>query len=300
MFQSLIVPLDGSTFGEHALPWATTLARRANAQLELVHVYEPLAPGDIQAPELTELNAQARQRAEAYLDDVVKRVASISSIKVQSSLLEGQVAERVLDRARAANTDLIVLTTHGRGPLSRLWLGSAADEMIRLTTIPLLVVRPEEDAPDLGNEPNMNKMLIPLDGSGFAEQILAPAVTMGKLMHSDCTLLRVVEPASSDHADSWFELSEQIDAELVEHGKSYLRTIATQLEQQTLSVKTRVATDWYPAKVILEHAQLQRISMISMATRGQSGLVRAFLGSVSDKVVRGASVPVLLHRPSSA
>lgn len=137
-----------------------------------------------------------------------------------------------------------------------------------------------------------------INGSAAGDPLAATA--LGKLMHGDYSLLRVVEPASSDHADSWFEVTEQVDAALVEKTRSHLRQIADRLEQQSLSVKTWVATDWHPAGVILEHARLQRMDVISMTTRGQSGLARAFLGSVSNKVVRGASVPVLLHRPSSS
>ncbi|MFA9479760.1 universal stress protein [Phycisphaerales bacterium AB-hyl4] len=300
MFRSLMVPLDGSAFGEHALPWAMSIARRAGAPLELVHVYEPWESVRGEVPELTEINARARERAQAYLNDVVQRVTAISSLPVESTLLDGHVVDRVLERAKTSQTDLIVLTTHGRGPLSRLWLGSTAVELIRQATMPVLVIRPQEHAPDLTHEPAAQRMLIPLDGSAFAEQVLAPATTFGKLMHVDYSLLHVVEPASSDYAESWFEVTEQVDAALVEQAQSHLQQIADRFEQQSLSVKTWVATDWQPASEILEHARLQRIDVISMATRGQSGLARAFLGSVSDKVVRGASVPVLLHRPSSS
>src|SRR5438067_676921 len=90
--------------------------------------------------------------------------------------------------------DLVVMTTHGRGPLGRLWLGSVADALVRDLAMPLLLVRPQETAPDFKREPLLKHLLLPLDGSPLAEQMLEPAVALGTLMEADYTLLRVIKP----------------------------------------------------------------------------------------------------------
>src|SRR5262249_37193676 len=145
MYRSVLVPLDGSTFGEHALPLALSIARRAGAGLHVVHVHA--APEAMYAPDgiliLDDgLEDRLKQGKQAYLDGIVQRLARVSPVRVTPVLLEG---EGVADSLRAAVTgtgaDLVVMTTHGRGALGRLWLGSVADELVRDLPTPLLLVR---------------------------------------------------------------------------------------------------------------------------------------------------------------
>src|SRR5262249_23580131 len=149
-------PLDGSRFGEHALPLALSIARRAGAGLRLVHVHSPVdavyAPDGIFFD--SGLDAQLKQRHQVYLDDIVKHLTRVSPVPVTPILLEGQeVAASLRAAATSMGVDLVVMTTHGRGPLGRLWLGSVADQLVRDLPMPLLLVRPEEAAPDFGREP---------------------------------------------------------------------------------------------------------------------------------------------------
>ena len=96
-----------------------------------------------------------------------------------------------------------MMTTHGHGPLSRFWLGSVADEMVRRATTPILLVRPHEKAIDLAAEPVLRHILIPLDGSALAEQVLGPAAALGSLLQcDDYTLLRVYRLAGRDRRQS--------------------------------------------------------------------------------------------------
>ena len=95
------------------------------------------------------------------------------------------------------------MTTHGRGPLTRFWLGSVADELVRRASVPLLLVRPHEGVPDLAQEPILQHLLIPLDGSELAEQVLEPAVALGTLMAADYSLLRIYGPLSRRRSTRW-------------------------------------------------------------------------------------------------
>ena len=66
--------------------------------------------------------------------------------------------------------DLVVMTTHGRGPIARFWLGSIADELVRVLPMPLLLLRPPEMLPDFTVEPPLNNILIPLDSSPWRSE----------------------------------------------------------------------------------------------------------------------------------
>src|SRR4029077_2607189 len=105
----------------------------------------------------------------------VSPVSASTAVLSGSAVLAETVADSVLERAWAGKADLIVMATHGRGPLSHVWAGgSVADQLIRRAGVPVLLVRPGATAPSIFPEPTLENILIPLDGSAFAEQVLGP------------------------------------------------------------------------------------------------------------------------------
>src|SRR6516165_1341864 len=190
MYHSIVVPLDGSPFGEQALPLALSIAQRAEVPIDVVHVHVPLAPmyAESAAGLETTLDPRIRDQEEAYLNDIVKRIAAVSRCRICTKLLDGSVADAIREHAQARSADLIVMTTHGRGPFSRFWLGSAADQLVRRSSTPILLVHPSERAPELATKSAPRRIVIPLDGSALAEQILDPAVSIGRLMGASYTL----------------------------------------------------------------------------------------------------------------
>jgi len=203
---------------------------------------------------------------------------------VTTALVYGLTVDAILAHAQAGNADLIVMTTHGRGPARRFFLGSVADELIRRAQVPLLLTRPFEPAPTLIPEPLLENMLIPLDGSGLAEQVLGPALVLAQLMEARCTLLRVVEAGAAL-------------AGRTEEAEVYLQNLIGRLGAQSLRIQTRVVVAHHPAEAIGKEAQAQSSDLIALATHGRGGARRMLLGSVADKVIRGTSLPVLVYRP---
>ena len=313
MYRNLLVPLDGSAFGEQALPMALSIARRTGAALQLTHVHVPPMPVGIEGLPIVDapLENEMRQHERAYLDGVVKRVEAAGQVKVTTTLLEGPVAEAIHQQAVSGQADLVVLTTHGRGPLSRFWLGSVADQLVRKLPMPMLLVRPQEAAPDLSRDVGLRHVLIALDGSPFAEQVLPAATALGTAMKADQTLLCVVPPlmpGSYDLGDipamglagSRFAQLQRMHEEEIKQAESYLDRVAARLRQQGLKVQTRVVRQDSPGAAILEEARQLGVDVVALATHGRGGLGRILLGSVADKVLRGATMPVLIHRPVRA
>jgi nucleotide-binding universal stress UspA family protein len=297
-YRSLLVPLDGSAFGEHALPLALGIARRAGADVRLVHVHSPLE--SVYRPERlyydSGLDAWLKRRQQAYLDDVVRRLAKITSVPVTPVLMEGREIAATLCTA-SAGADLVVMATHGRGPLARLWWGSVADVLMRRLTVPLLLVRGSRAPANLTDDPAVRHLLVPLDGSALAEQVLEPAVALGTLMGADHTLLRVLR-LMPDHSVAYGGSGlERLRAGRPHlEARRYLGRVAERLGGRTLRVHPRLVLGEQPtAKAILRYAQTHDADLIALATRGRGGLLR---GGVADRVVRGAAVPVLVFRPS--
>src|SRR4051794_23860875 len=143
MFSSLLVPLDGSAFGEHALPLALGIARRAGASVQLVHVHSTLESAwdpDRLYPD-SGLDASLRLRKRAYLDGLVRRLAKVTSVPVTPLLVDGREVSPTLCEVAGADTDLVVMATHRRGLLGRRWHGCVADALLRGLTAPLVLVR---------------------------------------------------------------------------------------------------------------------------------------------------------------
>jgi nucleotide-binding universal stress UspA family protein len=142
MYRRLLVPLDGSTLAEEALPHALNLARRSGGELVLLRVivspYAIVAPDLVLAgtdPNLPELNQQAQQ----YLDALAVRLSGDASVR--AIVCEGPVAEAILEHAVALDVDLIVMSTHGRGGVSRWVYGSVAERVLQGSVCPVLLIR---------------------------------------------------------------------------------------------------------------------------------------------------------------
>jgi nucleotide-binding universal stress UspA family protein len=314
MYRSILVPLDGSPFGEQALPLALSIARRAGASLQVAHVHETLAPLFSQPMAGSEgtFDKEIRATRAAYLSSVVKRWAALTKVPLMPAFLEGGIVPAILDRVSNHKVDLIVMTTHGHGAMARFWLGSVADELVRHSPVPILLIRPQEEksassAP--AKEPVLRKFLIALDGSPLSESILEKAVPLARFMEAEFSLIRVIqpiilgkvgipEPASGVMSPSVMEKLESWHKERQQEATVYLEKVAATLLSSSLTVRTKVVSHEQPAVAILDEARTQGADVIAIETHGRSGLSRFFLGSIADKVIRGATIPVLVHHGS--
>ena len=301
MYETILVPFDGSAFGDQALDLAAEIGRRANASLLLLHVAGAIPaaePGE--APEaLVEADRRRRERRQAELDAAAERLED-EGVSVIPRLETGRISD-VLVATAAEEADLVVMATHGRGPLSRFWLGSVADALVRRCTVPLLLVRPREGG-DGSPSDALEHLLLPLDGSELAESVLAPATALGGLFGARYTLLRVVRPVFPGVA-GYEDAAPVIDPSLVEDleaaAAEYLRELTSRLPDEMTDVDTRVVRGSSVPATVLDVAGEGGDSAIALASHGRGGIERALLGSTADKVVRGARGPVLVHRVAS-
>jgi nucleotide-binding universal stress UspA family protein len=293
MYRSILVPLDGSAFGEHALPFALSLARQAGAHLHLAHVHVTPIPADAN-------DAELRASERMYFEGLVQRIEAHWDVPITTMLLDGPVAATLHEYAIARQADLVVMTTHGRGALSRFWLGSIADTLIRQVSLPLVLIRPQEQPLDLVHEPSVRHILIPLDGSPLAERMLTYATELGRLVQAEYTLLRAIEPSYMAYGNELYgvAINTQAMEQLQAQAQEYLERLAVRLRADDLQVQTASMIDPV-ATAILDYAEAHSVDLIALETHGRSGLARLLMGGVADKVIRGATVPVLLHRPQS-
>ena len=314
MIQRILVPVDGSPFAEQAIPMATGLARRLGARLEFALVHDSLTvvstlnvggfalPSNARLPS-EELEPEEQSRT-AYLRQLGKQVAQAADVPVTVTLLSGPISETLAEHANE-RADLVVMTTHARGLLSRFWLGSVADGLVRELKQPILLIKPSDSdgAPDVTSNQatagRFRRVLVPLDHSCASETILTPLIDLlGGEAEVACTLLlaRTLASPTPLHPLPGVGLiaAPAINGPTVDTG--YLNRVAKRLIQQ-FHVETRVAVGGQPASVILAEAEQLGADLIAMATHGSGGLRRFVLGSVADKVRRRTAATVLLFRP---
>ena len=290
-FRSLLVPLDGSPFAEQALPVAIEIAQAAQADIRLVLVHRSF-------PRRTKARLAALKTERDYLQQVAARAQEITGTRLLAVTLTGQVVAALRDHIDRAGVDLVVMTTHGRGLLERAWLGSVADALLRTADVPILLLRPAENAPSIARL-EVTRLLVPLDGSSLSERIIPPAVAMARLLGAEVSLVQLVTPVElpNDFPPAVTEFDAHL-TELAEHqAKDYLDSLADSIRSDGLMVTTASAVTRGAAAGILDLARDPAIGMIALATHGRGGLRRAFLGSVADKIIRGSDRPVLVYRP---
>jgi nucleotide-binding universal stress UspA family protein len=310
MYESLLVPLDGSTWSEQSLPQALSLARRTGATLQIAHVHVPVwgVHGERGGIYDSEVDCAVRERDLAYLEGIIRRLEAASDVSLSSALLDGSIADAISRQAAATHVDLVIMTTHGRGPLVRFWLGSVADALVRQMSIPILFVRPRETSVDVTQDSDFQRVLIPLDGSKLAEQVLEPALGIAAAMQAEVALLRVVEPVvpidqgsdgtrASGLGRSIVQRVHELHEQNLTEAREYLGQLAQGLSARSVPVQTRVVLKERPGSAILEDASAYGADLIALATQGRGGLKRLLLGSVADKVLRGSSTSVLVYRP---
>lgn len=307
--ETVLVPVDGSPESERAIPVALALARARGAAVRVVHVFIPIGanvPSGADDGMTAALEAELRDEARTYARELGDRLAAAGEQGVASDFVDGygvrspfgeaaSVAAALLRHAEHCRTGLIVMTTHGRGGLSRAWLGSVADGITRESRIPLLLLRPAAEPPTGGG---FARIVVPLDGSRAAEEAIPHALALAAPAEARVTLVQVVAPrrmlarpapVSRVDARALAWQSAQAERDLAAH--------AARIAGGCVSVDTVVLVDDQPARAILDLARRTSAELIAMSTHGRGGVRRLVLGSVADKVMRGAETAVLLLRP---
>lgn len=298
MIRNVLVPLDRSPFAEQALSPAIAIARRARAQLHVLHVRTLSPPLAFQ---YVDWWADALLQEESdYLESVGRRVRDAGVTPVVETR-EGRVADVIRRHAATTGVDLIVMTTHGHTGLSRVWLGSVADAVVRQDSIPVLMIRPEERSPALNEHPLYTHVLVPLDGTTSAETAIEYAVTLGCLAHARYTLVRVVAPVMVPvhpyaFAGAAVRPDDDATATEMQQARGYLEEQGARLASTGLRVESKVHLGDNAARGILTAAYDLQADLIAMCTR-RHGAARFVLGGTADKVLRGSSLPLLLMHP---
>ena len=323
MYSQILVPLDGSELAEQVLPYVQQIAQGLKIPLEFLRVIEPVNPemagvayrsgvapypataesagarsttpiSSPHGPYLDQIVASQRSHAQDYLDRLTT-VARQAGLVVSTSVHEGSPAHYIVEEAQKKPTTLIAMTTHGRSGITRWMLGSVTDKVLHATTNPLLVVRPQDYLGTKG-EMKFSSVIVPLDGSDVAEQVLPHVVSLTKALSLKVILVRVT-PSAADYyrymeysIGPYQDYSKEVDAGAAE----YMHGIRQRLQVQKIASVEERLLHGNPAAAIVDLAKEGTDNLVAMTTHGRSGVGRWVLGSVADRVVRHSGAPVLM------
>jgi nucleotide-binding universal stress UspA family protein len=323
MYTRILVPLDGSTRAERAIPVAARIARATNGTIVLVQVvtipfsYSPYLGTSTYADETIEADLNAIER---YLDTLANS-EPLAGIKTTTIAIFGSPAPEILSTAKADNIDLIVMTSRGKTGLKRWMLGSVAQKLARSSSMPVLVLHEEGPLPVRPHLDRPLRVLVPLDGSALAKAALEPAAQLVAALSAPAQgslhLMRVVKPPTAEElrAAGDLESIERLKENKQHKAKTYLNSIVAQLRESplahlNLSFTWSVAVDHDVAHTIIQMAEngedaqgagvFGRCDLIAIATHGRGGLHHWILGSITERVLGATKLPILIVRPEAA
>ncbi|HEV2017294.1 MAG TPA: universal stress protein, partial [Gemmatimonadaceae bacterium] len=256
---------------------------------------EPAAEGTSATAKLVHSD---RDKALRELYTLAAECRTTSKAEISVDLHAGPVADVLEGYARRHHVDLIVISTHGRSGISRLSLGSVTDSLIRHTTIPVLVVKPPTSYlnPQIGAA--FKRIVVPLDGSALAEQILPRALKLAKLEEAEITLLQVLIPQSYSQKEIVDPILPWWDKH-VSLARAYLFRVAARLRRNGLAVTTDIVIGENVANAIGDFASREKADLIAIATHGRGGLTRMLRGSVADAIMHAGRMSMLVYKPDN-
>ena len=283
----ILVPLDGSALAEQALWVAARLVRQRHGVLHLVTVCLP-------AGETGETTQRIHHDLRGYLEAKGEEVATTHGVRHTCEVLHGWPPEALADYVRDKRITLVVMTAHGQSGASPCWIGSVTEALLTRTGAPVLVLRPDSAPPGAP----FSRILVALDGSAGSNAVVAQAITVGAAEPgTEFTLVEIIEPPMTAPGRPDVHPRSDAVAALVRRRDAAAQALerrADRLRKAGLAVTSRVVIAEGVAELLNGLATSFGSELIVVGTHSPHPTERLLLGSVADKVVRGAAHPVLV------
>lgn len=310
MFKQVLVPLDGSARAELAIPVAARIARVSGGSVILLRVANTPAESGVSVVPVQAYLEEAIEADVAEATTYLKTVAQsdiLQGISAETQALFGAIAPTILAAAASLTDGMIVMCSHGYTGFKRWILGSVADKVVRHSPVPVLVLREHGSLPSLNGEKPL-RALVSLDGSALAESVLAPAAELIAALASPSEaslhLVRVIDlPDANGRTKIQPSISKDTMEQARHDAEAYLERLQGTL---TLPVTTSVLADSDAASAIIHTAEtcneqdVTSYDLIAMATHGRGGFQHWAMGSVTERVLHGARLPLFILRPEAS
>lgn len=292
MFEKVLVPLDGSPLAEGVLPHAVAMAQTTGGNLIVLHVLDPEKAAAETAVDPLDWHLRKAEAA-AYLETVGRQLEDLT-LPVETVLLEGSAAERIVDFARKEKVDLIVLSSHGSSGLSRWNVSSVVQKIIFRAHTSVMIVRAyQRDEQEIG-ELSYRRIAVPLDGSRRAEHVLPLVDALTRVGECETWLVNVVaQPEMPRHAPLPPEdvaLADKIVTRNLEEAQKYL----ARLQERLPDVKVETLTGESVITTLHDFVNKQLMDLVLFSAHGYSGNGRRPYGSVVTSFIVYGNTPLLI------
>lgn len=283
MYDDILLPYDGSDGAKSALMHAGELADWADANITLLYV------ADTTQHSITVVRGEVIDVLVGEGEDIVAQGSEIVDglgISLDTDVVQGSPPQTIVEYADRYEYDLIIMPTHGREGISRYLLGSVSEKVVRLSPTPVLTTRMQ---PDERHQFPYENILIPTDGSPGAERAATHGLSLAESLDATVHVLSVVEDTAFG-ADVQSVISGQ---DIEEAAQAAVDDIASEADRREVAETVTHIDTGNTVETILQYIDANDVHAVVMGATGRRGTDGILLGSVAEKTVRSAPVPVL-------
>jgi len=283
MYEDILLPFDGSDGAAEALHHAAEIAHWADATIHVLFVADTTR--DSVTVVETEVVDALVQEGEDIVEEAEKTLNTLG-VDYDSDVVQGHPAPTIVEYAERYEYDVIVMPTHGREGVSRYLIGSVTEKVVRLSSVPVLTARMQPDEQLVFPYENI---LIPTDGSAGAAPAAEHGLSLAAALDATVHVLSVVDQTSLG-----LDIRSTISGrEREQAATDAVDDLVSEAETHGVSNSVRHVEHGSPIEAILDTIDSNDIHAVVMGTTGRRGSDRILLGSVAEKTVRSAPVPVI-------
>ena len=290
MYDTILVPTDGSDYALAAADHAGSLASTVGATVHLLAVADvddaagPFSVGGVDQSSLDRLERDAEERLAAA------RTTLPDGVPVETATERGRPAGAILEYVEGADADLVVMGTHGRTGVRRLLTGSVTESVLRRSPVPVLTVGHTASDTDAYDD-----ILLPTDGSEAATAAVDDAVDVARTVDAALHVVYIADVTLMT-GGAGAGLPKGVVETMHDVGREAVDPVATRAAEDGVETTVEVR-EGVPAPSLVEYAEDTGVDMVAMGTSGRTGLRRVLLGSTTERVIRHAARPVLAVTP---
>lgn len=297
MFNHILVPLDGSSLAECVLPHVVALARAFGSKVTLLQVVEqPTSEISTRFVDPLRWNL-VKSEAEAYLNGAAQRLQELN-LPVETAVVEGSPAERVILFARENRVDLIILSSHGRSGLSGWNVSSVVQKILLRSYLPTMIIRAYHPTTTSLTELRYRRILVPLDCSQRAECVLPVVSSLADYhdpkIHIVHVVQRVTIPLRMPQTREDSELVDQVTQRSREAAAQYLSQIQPKMISAAFDVRTCVSVSDNVPATLHEMAEEQRVDLVVLSAHGKTFVPKWPFGGATINFIAYGTKPLLI------
>jgi nucleotide-binding universal stress UspA family protein len=290
MFDRILVPVDGSLMAENCLPHLISMTRTFDSLVCLLYTLQPLT-GD----STNLLNWQIRQaEAKAYLKELSSRLKEYE-LQVETNVLEGGSPDNLVNYPNGQDSDLILLSSHGKGGENGNGLSATAMQLIQQARTSVMVVRSYRSEPGELAIQRYKRIMVPLDGSKRAEYGLSAAASVARSHQAELILLHVIKPPEMPRRIMLSKVDNELMDQVIESNRAEaFDTMGYLKDSLGCSVDYRIVVSDHVADALHQFVEQETIDLVILNAHGLSGDSQWPYGSIATNFLSYGATPLLV------